>query len=96
MFTLRRYSKFGVQMNQEIGDNYSFIERECNYNEFCINFERFFKKGHVADLDPTADQDTKDVYAFIGNGSVLHPLYKNEHNYIMSSSGKTFDNVSFK
>lgn len=96
MFTLRRYTKYGVQMNQEIGDGYSFIDREVNYSEFCINFERWFKRKHVADLDPTADDDAKNVYAFVGNGEIIQPLYKNQTAYMMSETGQTFANVSFK
>jgi hypothetical protein len=96
MFTLRRYTGNGVQMNQEIGDGYSLIDREINYSEFCVNFERWFNRKHVADLDPTADNDTKGVYAFIGNGQIIQPLYKNQTAYIMSETGQTFANVSFK
>jgi len=96
MFTLRRISEDGIEMNQFIGDGYSLVDREVNYEAFCLNFEKFFKRKHVADLDPTADEFTKKVYAFVGNGDIIQPLYKNQNNYMMMSNGKTFDNVSFK
>jgi hypothetical protein len=96
MFTLRRYSGSGVEMNQEIGDNYTFIDRERSYDDFCKSFEIVFKRKHVADLDETSDSDTKNCYAFVGNGSTIQPLYKNQKNFIMTSGGQTFDNVSFR
>lgn len=96
MFTLRRYSGNSVQVNQAIGDSYTLIDRDCNYGDFCKSFEIYFGKKHVADLDEASDSDTKNCYGFIGNGSLLHPLYKNQKNYIMTSGGQTFDNVSFK
>lgn len=96
MFTLRRYSGSGVQMNQMIGDGYTLIDRESNYDDFCKTFEAIFQRKHVADLDETSDKDTKDCYAFVCNGSFVQPLYKNQKNFIMTSGGKTFDNVSYK
>jgi len=95
MFILRRYSSDGMQINQEIGDCYTLIEREINYEEFSKTFKSVFGKNHVADLDESSDDDTKNCYAFI-IGSSIQPLYKSQRNYIMSSSGKTFDNLSFK
>ena len=71
MFILRRISSEGVQMNQEIGNGYTLIDRFTNYEGFCRSFEIHFGKKHVADLDETADKDTKNVYMFVGNGSFI-------------------------
>jgi hypothetical protein len=97
MFTLRRISQSsGVQMNQVLGDSYTLIDRERNYDDFCISFENYFKTKYVPNLDEKSDDDSNRVYAFICTGSLVQPLYKNQGNFIMASNGKTFDNVSFK
>lgn len=96
MYSLRRISGAGVQMNQVIGDNYTLIHREWNPEEFKRSFKVHFEVDHVADGDPTSTNDSKMVYAFIGNGTFLQPLYKNQKNYVMSSNGNTFDNVTYK
>ena len=96
MFTLRRISGDGIEMNQIIGDGYTYIDREINYEEFRVNFETTFGKKHVADMDETSDDDTKKCYAFVCNSSYVQPLYKNQSNYIMTENGKTFANVSYR
>jgi len=98
MYTLRRISSTGVEMNHAIGDNYTFIHREYNSDEFRRNFELVFEKPHVADLDDTSDDDTKNVYAFVchHSGSIIQPLYKKQSNYIMTENGKTFSNLTYK
>jgi hypothetical protein len=96
MFILRRISSAGVEMNHSLGDGYTYINREYNVLEFRRSFKVFFDKDHVADLDETSDEDSKDVYGFIGNGPFLQPLYKNQKNFIMTESGKTFSNLSYK
>lgn len=96
MFTLRRISGEGIEMNQIIGDNYTYIDREINYDEFCKNFQYTFGRNHVADLDETSDDDTKKCYAFVCTSNLIQPLYKNQSNYIMTENGKTFANVSYR
>jgi hypothetical protein len=96
MFTLRRISEEGVQMNRIIGDSYTYIDREINPEEFNESFKNYFERNHVADLDETSDNDTKRVYAFVCNSSYVQPLYKNQTNYIMTENGKTFANVSYR
>jgi hypothetical protein len=96
MYTLRRISCDGVQMNQAIGETYTYIHREWTFDEFCKMFESYFERKHVADLDETSDIDTKNCYAFVVNGSFVQPLYKNQKSFVMTESGKTFDNVSYK
>lgn len=96
MFILRRVSEEGVEMNQEIGSSYTFIHREYNPEEFRKTFELVYSKNHVSDGDESADDDTKKCYAFVCNGDFVQPLYKNQSNYIMSSNGNTFSNVSYR
>lgn len=90
MFILRRISGEGIEMNQTIGLDYTIVYRETNAEEFRRTFEQHFEKPHVADLDATADHDTKNVFAFVCLTSFWQPLYKNQQNYIMTESGKTF------
>lgn len=91
MFTLRRISGQGVQMNEFIGDGYTLIHKVFNPGDFNRMIEHHFTK-------PSGDagDEHKNVYAFVVNGSFVQPLYKNQQNYIMASNGQTFDNLSFK
>lgn len=97
MYTLRKMID-NIQSNQEIGSEYQVVERFTNYDEFCKAFAIFFGREHVADLDDTSDNYTKNCYAIliVNNGSSIIPLYMNQQNYIMSENGKTFSNLTFK
>lgn len=96
MFILRRISGRGIQMNHVLGEQYTIIGKFENPEEFKRTFLQHFKKDHVADSDETSDFDTKNVTFFIANedGSILQPIYKNQQNYIMTDSGRTFDNLN--
>lgn len=96
MYTLRRITEDNTQINLSIGESYCYDDREQNYEEFKNHFHNYFQKNHVADLDNTADNDTKLVYGFISFQGNLMPLYKNQMNYIMTESGKTFSNLSYR
>jgi len=97
-FILRKVLKDGTQTNILIGNQYRLIERDVNYDQFSEAFEKEFEKFHVADLDPESDSFSKNCYAFliVNEGSLLIPMYKNQWNYIMTDSGKTFANLSYK
>lgn len=96
MYTLRRITENNTQINLSIGDSYCYVDREHNYEDFQKDFNNYFQKNHVADLDDTADRDTQLVYGFISYQGNIIPLYKNQMNYIMTESGKTFSNLSYK
>lgn len=97
MYTLRTITSSGLQSNRLIGKAYAIIYRDESYDEFKDVFKKTFNKPHVADLDETSDDDTKQCYAIIiEDGSIFRPLYKKQKNYIMTSEGKTFDNVSYR
>lgn len=98
MFSLRRFSGEGIESNNALGDSYIYIDREQNPERFRNTFKAHFEKDHVADLDDKSDDDTKNVYAFIYadlNG-YLQPLYKKQRAYIVTDSGTTYSNVSYK
>lgn len=96
MYTFRKITDSNTQINISIGDSYSYVNREENYESFCKDFENYFQRNHVADLFETSDKDTKNVYAFISFQGKIMPLYKNDHNYIMTENGKTFSNLTYK
>ena len=97
MFILRRINGNGVQLNKVMGDGYTHICRAQNPDYFRETFKAYFNKKHVSDEDPKSDDDTKRVYGFVAfNGGEIMPLWKNQKNYIMTDSGKTFANLSFK
>ena len=97
-FILRKVLNDSTQTNIVLGNQYQLVDREVNYDEFSRVFEHEFEKFHVADLDPTSDNFSKDCYAFVvcEEGSKLIPLYKKQFNYIMTDSGKTFCNLTYK
>lgn len=97
-FILRKVLNNSTYTNVILGNQYQVIDRETNYNEFSKAFEKNFEKFHIADLDPTSDNFTQNCYAFlvIENGNKLIPLYKKQWNYIMTESGKTFENLTYK
>lgn len=97
MYTLRKINGDGLESNQIIGPFYVIVFRQYNYDEFCRSFKAFFNMDHVPDDHPEAGDFSKQCYAFINNGSsFFEPLYKGQRNYIMTESGQTFANVSFR
>jgi hypothetical protein len=98
MFALRKVFKDHTQINLNLGNEYSLIERDSTYDKFSETFKIEFDSDHVADLDEESTEFTKNCYAFVINegGKVAHPLYKNQFNYIMTESGKTFSNLTYK
>lgn len=91
-------TKKSSQHNRVIGSDYSLIFREEDYDSFCEMYRKEFEKPHVADMDETSDSLSQNTYGFIiiDNGSIALPLYKNQYNYIMTESGNTFSNISYK
>lgn len=95
-FILRTVTEGNREINQLIGNTYSFVDRDFDYTEFCDSFEKAFGRCHVADLDETANEHTKNVYGFVLWYGESIPLYKDHNYYIMTESGKTFSNLSRK
>lgn len=97
MYTLRKIAN-GIQSNINVGNEYSLVERDANPESFKETYLINFGKMHVADLDPESDSFSKNCYAFIvteGGGQFI-PLYLNQFAYIMTDSGKTFANLTYK
>lgn len=98
MFILRKITKERLVSNKSLGESYNYICRETNYKEFSDTYKILFGESHVADLDENSDSFSVKCYAFIiyNDGKDIDPLYKGQWNYIMTDTGKTFDNVSYK
>jgi hypothetical protein len=97
-YTLRTLTKEHLLTDELIGRKYQLINRFENYDKFQEVFKQCFLKDHVADSDESADRFTKNCYAFLilEDGSVLKPLYMDKRYYVMTESGKTFSNVSYR
>lgn len=89
MYTLRKIAENGVEYNTSLGNEYTLIHSERNVKEFNESFKLFWNE--------TYDPDKNNTFAFITKeGGILIPLFKNQFNFIMTDSGKTFSNLTYK
>ena len=95
MFILRTIQASGVAINTELGEQYLVIQRFVHPELFRTQFEEYYGKNHVADLDEKSDDTTKGCVGFIHNSeSEVLPLLKHDQYYIMTESGKTFEKIN--
>ena len=86
MFVLRKISSDGVQLNFSLGESYTLVTEETNPKEFERSSLAFWKEAKP-----------ENTYGFVSDQQGrLFPLFKNQWNYIMTSNGKTFANVTLK
>lgn len=80
MFILRKITAEGLEMNFSLGNGYNLIRRDANPGTFEV-----YKEGEQL-VDP------EKCFAIItaDDGKIVLPLFKNQHNYIMTASGETF------
>ena len=107
MFTLRRISSEGVEMNQVLGEHYTYIDRWKCPKEFERSWKHYAKTctcgenegcsdcPSVPDYDPKSEDADKRIFGFVGNGLILQPLWSNQQAYIMTEGGKTFANLVY-
>ena len=83
MYTLRKISKNGkYQMNVCLGKNYTLTTRES---------EKEFKEYE----EMRGLGKDENIFAFVtGDSTGVLSLKKTQHNYIMTESGATFDNLN--
>lgn len=81
MFTLRKITGDGVELNFFLGKNYTLITQDRNPKEF-------------EEMRTHLKYDVGETYGFVSdeNGNVLG-LFPKQHNYIMVA-GKTVDNIT--
>jgi len=93
MFILRQIRKAGQgsESNQIIGDGYHLILKESHLEEF----ERALN-AHYKDCPSPDCEDNLYGFLLFNEGSDIYPLYKGTYNYIMTSEGKTFTNITFR
>lgn len=88
MFILRTITTNNIQTNTCLNKLYNLIIAETSQEEFekTVALEEFYQ------------QHKEKIYAFIiyDEGSKVIPLYKRQMNYIMTSDGKTFHNLTYK
>lgn len=82
MYTLRRISSRGIEMNFNLGDSYTVIRKEDSPD----HFELEYKALGLTD---------EKVFALVSKegGDAIYPLYLNQGNYIVGPDGKTLDNI---
>lgn len=96
MFTLRRITGDGVQINTELGSKYNYIDRFASKEAF----ERIYRKAYGDNVEtpkynPDSENDEERIFAFIENESLIQPLWCNQKSYIMTDGGKTFSRLSY-
>lgn len=97
MFILRIIDKANVERNIALGDNYNFIARHTNYESFSEKYFETYGESHRADNDEKATMLSRSIFAFIEAPKInVTPMNKEFKYYIMTESGKTFDNLTFK
>jgi len=98
MFTFRKIVPDGTEHNLFLGESYVFIDRETQYEEFSRAYKQVFSIDHVADLDDMSNDFSKNCYAILvyNDGSDLLPIYKGDLNYVMSSNGQTYANITYR
>tara|TARA_R110000868_G_scaffold119513_1_gene317245 strand:- start:1075 stop:1353 length:279 start_codon:yes stop_codon:yes gene_type:complete len=86
MYTLRRISSDGVEINQLIGSSYTLIRKSTNNDRFneCLEKQKEYVGG-----------DGERIFAFISfdvdlSHGAPQPLYSNQQNYVMNPNGGTF------
>lgn len=87
MFILRKITGGGIESNLCLGKDYILIRQEDNKEfEETMHLESYFQSLR------------EDIHAFISHseGKDIIPLYKDQQNYIMTSDGKTFSNLTFR
>lgn len=84
MFILRRILKDNTEVNTNLGEYYTLQLKERSLDQF----NDLVSKWSIEDL--------KGVYGVIvfNDGSDIMPLYEESRYYVMTSDGRTFDNVS--
>lgn len=98
MYTLRRISGEGAQMNQFLGNSYTLVSKELSPVGFDNSLKNHFSTFCAIKDAIHMQQEIEKIYAFVGGegGKVIQPLYKNQKNYIVSADGSTFANLTLK
>lgn len=94
MYTLRKIGVSGIEFNKFLGKDYSLTMFEKSPEHFWLIHDSFFQLTERVALK---EGQTPDCYGFVHNemNQEIMPLFKSERCYIVSESGKTFDNICY-
>lgn len=85
MFILRRIEQNCGQINTNLGDYYSLILKESEKQQF---------EETVKEWEKDAIEKMYGVIVFDDDNDCMMPLYKGSKYYVMTSDGRTFDNLT--
>lgn len=86
MYHLRKITKEGVESNFAMGNQYTIVDRVKNANAFIEIVEAYFKDG----VD-------EDIFCFVQSSfGNIYGLENTSKIYIVTDSGSTFSNLTFK
>lgn len=94
-FILRVIDSGGLESNESIGDHYSVINAFAQKEHFEESAKSSFKGFKDVDQQVRDIKEISHAIIVFNNGSEIRFLFKKHQNYIMTESGKTFDNLSF-
>lgn len=82
MYTLRRITLDGVEMNQELGRSYTYVDRDYAPEQFQLTYDHVLNYPH---------ENSDEIFGFISNedGSIIQPLWKGQQNFVMTDRGAT-------
>ena len=83
MFVLRKITGSGVELNIAMGDGYTLITKEANPVEF-------------NEMKDATEDDCIYAYIVCGGGSQVLPLSNKQKAFVMTESGKTFANITYR
>jgi hypothetical protein len=98
MFTLRRISGNGAEINHFLGESYTYIDRWNSPEEFEKCYKTYSGDTAVPKYDPESEDADKRIFGFISSSHPVHyfqPLWANQKAYIMTDGGKTFANLAY-
>jgi len=87
MYTLRRISEKGIEMNFSLGNSYTVVHKQSAPDEFEKDMSTF--KNTYPD---------GEIYCFVWavNGTDVYPLFKGQQAYIMTPGGSTLSNLTLR
>jgi hypothetical protein len=98
MYTLTEISidQDNVVYNQGLGESFSIIERENSPSKFETAYNAFYNKPD--DKMFTLENINPNIHCIVATegGKKLICLTKSNYYYIVTDSGKTFKNLTFK
>jgi hypothetical protein len=87
MFALRQINREGLESNLSLGNRYNIVHRDRHPERF---------KEALGNTVTHPDQEKVYAILIYDGGTDSYPLYEGQYYYIMTESGRTFDNVTMR